>query len=650
MGLSPSNGPGMSKRKVRPMLEGLEDRWVLSTASSGLSAVADAASAGGVFSKNFQTFRYRTPQGTNVLIQVVGKGSLEGTTVDSSGALHLLFSKTNSYSKIMSSLHGGTGQADLASIYHRDLYVNGAGGSLSGIGGSVIKMINLPSFNLIAGGRINVTEGINTLALNSVGPATQIQLRELPSDVTAGATSGTTTSTSTSGTSTNVVSDLFLVQSLAGINGEFVSAGNILLQSDPGSPSPPPAPPGVILKISHINGNMTTLPDLQTDSRIFGYDSATGQVLRFSLDLNQNTGAVDTSFAPIQVQAAGSTNPVALSVGRNGSQLVLMVGTGSTITVYNATSGALVGSFATPAGMDMLGSTDTVSVMGNTQTNQLQMIDVAASLAAGTAVLPAGSPSNYTPQAGVSFVGGLTGIPGSNQVYSTIAATFNTLTPTVTQLGELTVNTSAAIPNASGGLTLRRVFSSASQTAIKSGGSYVPVDPNNNPQDIGVSVGSIDAYLASNSIGTNGSGQATNTIRVLGPQSLNTYATIALNAPGPITDLSESFRPDINGNAAAGTGPALIDVQGNIQSLRGLTANGLVLNDTGYLNLVRTGSLSNSVIVAQPIGHVKTPMSKRTNVSLVSTSNRDYGTRGGVTLNPNLRQIGPLSFTNDTTN
>ena len=112
--------------------------------------------------------------------------------MDSSGALHLLFSKTNSFTKIVSNVHGGTGQADLASIYSRDLFNNGAAGSLSGIGASVLKTINLPNFNLIAGGTIDVTSGIDNLNLNSVGPNTQIQLRELPSTVTAGETTTTT--------------------------------------------------------------------------------------------------------------------------------------------------------------------------------------------------------------------------------------------------------------------------------------------------------------------------------------------------------------------------------------------------------------------------------------------------------------------------
>jgi hypothetical protein len=136
-------------------------------------------------------------------------------------------------------------------------------------------------------------------------------------------------------------------------------------------------------------------------------------------------------------------------------------------------------------------------------------------------------------------------------------------------------------------------------------------------------------------------------VSLLGPVSLTPHGSISLQFTDPITDLSETFRPDLNGDPAAGTGPVLIDVQGNIQSLRGLSANGLVLNDTGFLNLIRTGQISNSTILAQPIGHVQTPPGKRTNVTLVSTANRTFRNRGGVALVPGLNQIGPLSFTND---
>jgi hypothetical protein len=653
------------------MLEGLEKRWVPSQAAGGLPIVPDSSPPSGEFFHNDQQFNYTTPSGTHVEIKIVGRGSLQGTTVDSSGALHLLFSKTNAYTKITSNVHGGTGQAVLASIYSADLFNNNAVTSLSGIGASVIGTINLGNFNLIAGGTIDVTSGIDILNLNSVGPDTQIQLRQLPSTVTA----GTSTTASTSSNSSNViVSDAFLVQSLAGINGEFVSAGNIIEVPATGAPGPPPAPPGIVLKINHVNGNIATAPNLLTDNDIFGYDPMTGQVVRFNLtpatnatgqlDMSKQTGTLDPTFTPLQVQKPGSTTPVAISVGRDGTRLVLLVSTGYQISVYDATYGTPLGSFTTftapqPAfDATALGSTDTLTVMGEVGTNQqLQMIDVPLSLAAGTAQLPVNEPghsppANYTPPGGFSLVGGLTGVVGTNQVYPTVAAIFNSFQPTVTQLGLLTAGTSTAATNPSGGLVLVRQFTTVSEKAIQPGGAYVQVpSPNPPPTGVGLSEGSVDSSLALNTIvGT--PGQYTNTVSLLGPVSLTQRGMITFpNTTDPITDLSESFRPELNGSAAAGTGPALIDVQGNIQSLRGLTANGLVLNDTGYINLIKTGQLSNSTILAQPIGHVQTPPAQRTNDLLISTNNRDFGKRGGVnTLVANLSQIGPLSLTNNSPN
>src|SRR5208337_2295057 len=223
-----------------------------------------------------------------------------------------------------------------------------------------------------------------------------------------------------------------------------------------------------------------------------------------------------------------------------------------------------------------LGSTDTLTVMGDVATNptQLQMIDVHQSLAMGTAQLPVNEPGNYTPPAGFSLVGGLTGLVGTNQVYPTVAAIFNSFQPFVNQLGLLTAGTSVADTNPSGGLILVRQFTTVSQKAIQSDGAFIAVTPKKNPMLIGVPEGSVDSSLAINTTGTGSQAPYTNTISLLGPVSLTQRGTITLDTTDPITDLSESFRPELNGSAAAGTGPALIDVQGNIQSLRGLTASG----------------------------------------------------------------------------
>ena len=209
MGGRSSSKPGSRRRRTRPAVEGLEGRVVMSHAGGAASAVAiaDQTPLSGVFSDNFQTFQYTTPQGTHVKLQIVGRGSLEGTTVDSSGALHLLYGKSNAFTKIMSDVHGGTGQADLASVYNRDQFNHQGANAISGVGSTLIGTINLPNFNLIPGGTINATAGINILGLNSVGPNTQIQLRDIPPSVTA----GTTTTTSIAGVQNRVVTGLFSV-------------------------------------------------------------------------------------------------------------------------------------------------------------------------------------------------------------------------------------------------------------------------------------------------------------------------------------------------------------------------------------------------------------------------------------------------------
>jgi len=636
-------------RRVRPTMDGLEQRCVMSatTVAEPLAQVASAAASNGAFSNNGQKFTYSTPQGTRVAISIKGRGSLEGTFVDPAGALNLRYGRTNSFTKITSDVHGGSGRALLATIFSHDQAVSGTTNSLSGIGSPLIGMINLRKFDLIPGGTINVTAGIGTLGLRSAGPGSQIQLRELPeSTTTTTSPNGTTTTSPTTATTTgpistttnninnSVISNVFLVQTLAGSDGEFVSAGNILLQSTGGNPGPPPAPPGVVVAIDHVNGDVPA-PDLLNDVRIFGYDPVAGQVVRFQLDLQAATGVVDTSFAPIPV--AGAPADVGVALGRDNERLVLLVDTGTNVSVYDATYGTNLGSFSVPAGFNDVGSTDSVTVVGDTTANQLQMLDVAASLAAGTAVAPIGNPANYTPPAGLSLLGGITGLPGSNQVYSSVAAPFNTLQPLDNQLGTLNVSTTTSTPLANGSLSLSYDFSTVQQKAFTQGGNFVPVQAGN-PDQTAVAVGSVDRSLAINSVGQNSSGAAVpNTVKLFGQVSLTGRGAIVINYPNQLTDLSESFRPDL-------AGTVVIDVQGNIQSVKGTDANGLVLNNAGNLNLVAFSRMSNSTIIGEPVSHIRIP--KRTNVSISSTA-RSVGGRNGVTFVPGLQQVGPLSQTHN---
>ena len=132
---------------------------------------------------------------------------------------------------------------------------------------------------------------------------------------------------------------------------------------------------------------------------------------------------------------------VGLNLGWNGNQLVLLVSAGSTVTAYNATSGAPVGSFTTPSAINSIGSTDTLTVVGNLATNTLEAINLTASLQAGTVQPALGSPKALVPTTGFTLLGGLTGVPGSNTVYAAVGATFDSFQPLVDQLGTQAVNT-----------------------------------------------------------------------------------------------------------------------------------------------------------------------------------------------------------------
>jgi hypothetical protein len=647
-------------------LEDLESRRLLSLTSLHQADAPAVISPGGAFSHHDRVFRYITPTGGHATIRVVGLGHLTGTTLDSSGDLHLVYGGTNAFSKIVGSVQGGGGHAPLASILNRQLIDAGAANSLSGIGGNVLESVLMSDFNLIPGGTITLTAGVNSVNLNSIGANTQVNLRALPpaptptpttptsfvgivstptpagNTVSLQAAFGPSTSISSSsdttlqarqsatvttpyGTSNTYVSDSKGGQTLTAVTGSFTSAGNIQVALPAAQPpSIPPAPPGVILKVNRIAGDLPGPINLQTDSKLFGYDPVIGEVIRFNLNLANNTGAPDPSFTPIHVP--GSPVVAGLSLGRVGSQLVVLVGSGTTVYAYNATTGAPLGSFTNPFPINSIASTDTATVLGSYETNQLRMINLAASLQTGTIQPAEGQPRPFTPQAGFTFLGGLTSAPGVNAVYATIAATFNSFQPTFTQLGVQTIRTSQAIAIPKDGTVLVNGLSSVSQTAVTQQGTFINVAPNPLVYQPGIALGSVDQRLALERSATNG-------VNVVSLAS----GSLVLSFPDPLVALSQNFRPDV-------TGSALIDIQGTLQSIRGRRAVGMVLNDTGNLNLVKFDSVANSTIVGQPINHLQ--INQRSNVSIVS-STRDVGRRNGVDVVSNLQPIGPLSRPND---
>jgi hypothetical protein len=196
------------------------------------------------------------------------------------------------------------------------------------------------------------------------------------------------------------------------------------------------------------------------------------------------------------------------------------------------------------------------------------------------------------------------------------------------QLGIQTIGVSQVnITNAA--TTLFNQFTAVSDTAIKSRGNYITVKPTPTVGQIGEALGNVDGSLAL----VTGVSNGTNTITLYNPSTLGSRGTLTLDDPDLITALSGNFRTDL-------TGSALVDIQGNVQSIRGGTANGLVLNDTGNLALVKLNQISNSTVVGLPISHLE--IKRRSNATFISSA-REIGHRNGVQIvQPNIQQIGPL--------
>jgi len=622
-------------RKARPALEGLEGRELPSTAAAGPGGVNAAAAspppARAIARKigippGDRQISYTNPQGTHVTLTVYGLGSLAGTTVDPDGALNLVFSQTNAATGIIAHVSGGTHHALLRSVQPANL----ASGDLSGIGGTALNILNLKDFDLVNNGQINLTGGVHSLFLDSVGVNTQIHLREVPPNILAASqpmpSSSTTTSsiptTSTSnGVTLQYTQDASGVLTLASVSGQFTAGPNLVepkpMVGQAVVPGPPPAPPGIVAQIRHVHGAPTAQSPLG-DPEVFGYDPVANTLIRF----DTATGA---ALRTIPLPNLGT--PVAgAALSRDNGRLVALVGTGTEVLAFDALTGAPAGQFtiANLASLglhtiDGIGSTDIRTVISDASAGPdgtAVLLDVTASLAQGQAVT-VGNP--FSPRQQFELSGGLTGIPASRVIYSTGAAHFDTFQPDVTQLGILQMDTS--------GGQLRE----AGRSALLNGGSYINIGPTGTARGAPFSaLGSLDQDLAL----VTGVSDGRNVVTLYGPQTLTSRGTITLHDPNRLAGLSESFYPNL-------VGSALIDIQGNVQSFRANDAQGMVLNDAGNLNLVKIDSAAHSVIVGEPFGHAQIP--HRSNVVILSTS-RTVDGRNGVRVNPTLRQLGPLSL------
>ena len=684
-------------RRARPSLEGLEGRNLLSgTTNPSVQALATApaTNAATITVSTPTQFNYTTGNGAKVRISLGGPGSLTGTALDANGNLNLVFSDTSIFTSIIGTVRGGSGQANLGSIRNAGVPLT----STTGVGGTLMGRISLRQFNLVSGGNINLLAGVNELALNSVSANSQLHLRDTPLNTTLGISTsvdpitraglgyvgnqpyrtnvtgtnilGLTTTTGltgvfnagttdptiygfggaapgaisgaipiipTIGNGQNFRGTPGLTQAqvsfgrnlnyafgataananairLTSVGGSFTPGSNLVEPRDlslAGYNHVPP--PGVLLNINQINGNTTgSTPPLNSAS-LFGFDPATNRLIRF----NTNTGAVVSSIVVPGPTATNGQGGVALA--RNGTELVALVGVGSTVQAYDALSGVFVGQFTSARTISGIATVNgrTVLLDASDPANEAAaVIDVPGSLAIGQTVSVGGFSS---PTRGFVFGGGVTGVPGTSNIYAVGTAVFDTATPNQTQAGII-----ALTPSTDGTLT------ETSRTVLTNGGVNIPGTNGVINGDNSRALGSIGSTLALDLGVMNGK----NVLSLINPTTLASQGGLTLNYPNPLSDLSESYHPEI-------AGTALIDVQGNIQALKVKSANGLVLDSAGNLNLLQVGKLTNSSVVGLPISHVK--IGTRSNVEII-TNSRLISNRNGVTVVPALGPIGPLSL------
>lgn len=616
---------GASTRRVRhsrPGLERLEGRALLSGgAGAGFTAQQTSAVPGQV-----RRLDYTTPQGGRVDIQLYGVGNFAGSTLDRDGALNLVFSGTNAQSGIIANVHGGNGRPALRSLRSAGLSAQG----LSGVGGALIDVVNLKGFDLVDGGRINLTGGVHTLFLDAVGADTQVNLRELPEPTQAQGQGGSAAGTQngeTLGYGTGPTGGA----ALASVGGQFVPGTNIVLPNistaNPNTvqPGPGPAPPGVVVKIDHVNGPARD-PGLG-DPQIFGYDPTANTLTRF----DATTG--NPTLTTFDALPGGPGAEAGVALGRDNGRLVALVSDGANVYAFNTRDGSRVGQFST-AGLGLtdptrLGTFDGFTVLGDRpgqagSLGTVQPIDLTASLAAGKAV--ANAPA-FSSQRAFALAGGLSGVPGLDTLFATGGAHFDPYQPNVFQVGIAALNPAGA--------ALRE----SSRAPLTSNGATTPSDAfgtaTTQPTTRADALGSLGQSLALvTGLATDAAGHTTNTVSLYSPQSFAKMGTVALNDRNRLSGLSETFYPAL-------AGAALVDVQGNTQSFRAKTAQGLVFNGEGNVNLVKIDSAVDTTVLGYPFGHAAIP--RRSNVIIVS-SRRVIHDRNGVSEQPGLKPTGPLSL------
>ena len=670
---------GSKTRRARPGLESLEGRQLLNGAFPSLHQTVKNTP---LTEPILRRFAYTAPGGAKVVIELFGAGNLYGTNVDpSDGSLNLRFSGTNQETGILSTVVGGTGVAPLRSVQSLNL----PAGSLSGVGGTLINIVDLPGFDLIPGGRINLTPGVHVLTLNSTAADTQINLREVPQNTTVttstgsssttitngtvstGSTttgttvSGTTTTTSTPTSTTTTVLPASTTQNgqtltysyapdggqtLTGVSGQFVPGANVVLQNiTPGSPNPqpgaPPAPPGVKIAIKNVNGPARASQALG-DAQVYGYDPVAGALIRFDTVTGTQTQTIPLAgILPDPAVEAG----VALS--QVNGKLLVLVSDGSNVYAFNTADGTPAGEFSLSnlkAADDLadplrLGTFDNQTVIadptgGTNGLGAILPIDVAASLAsadkqAQPVLDTSGDPiPAYSLTRNFGLAGGLSGVAGGDTLYAAGGGIFDPYQPNQFLLG-LSALGFANVPTgvASFGEVSRSAVTGLNGMSILSNSTGATASSLNN------ALGSVDQDLALFTGQTTSSAGATvDTVTLINPVSGTEQSTITLDDSNALSSLSGSFRPSL-------AGAALVDVQGDTQSFKASSTQGLVFSGEGNVNLVQIKEASDTLILGYPFGHAAIP--HRSDVTIIS-STRSVGGRNGVTVVPKIKPTGPL--------
>ncbi len=665
--------PRMSRRN-RPALEGLEGRQLLNGSADLTPSAADQGTTLGV-PNQFRGISYVTAKGAKVQVQVLGNGSIQGTTVTPDGVLNLVYSGTNGATKIVIDVKRGF--APLGSVNELDVASN----NYTGVGGQILGSLIGPKVDLIDNGQINMTSGIGRLQLHSIGRNTQIHLRELPqttqisrfapvtltttttgavtstSSATTSATVTTTVSTqnpnpkplppgevgvnqpapytdnapasyTSQGRTMNYSNDADGGSTLTSISGQFSPGLNQVVYPGPIPPATVPPPAGVSMQVDFVNAGT---PGKRTigSGQVFGYDPVANTLIRFD----------ERSGAALQTIDVGGTPTTAAGVGlgRNGRELVVLLGRGSTIQAFDAINGNPVGSFSIGTlaadginAIDGIGFNEQSTVVmdyngqvvpGTPNFGAAVTIDVTASLASGNAV-PIGLP--YNTSRSLELLGGIAAVPQGTSFYAAAAAHFDPFQLQPTNFQQGTVTLTGSTPG---------LITESTRTALPGKGTNPFINAgaygSNRTSGVTRALGAFEQNLGLVTGVVNGQ----NVVQLYTPSN-GSAGTVLLNNPNQLASISSSFHPEL-------AGAALVDVQGNLQSFTGKSAHGLAINDNGNLNIVRIRSLSDSTIVGQPFSHLQ--VASRHNV-VVITPNRSVGTRGGVIVDPNLKPLGPLSL------